>query len=262
MAATSVATLVEALDAQWQLVVAALADVSGADWDSPSVLPGWRVADIGGHLVRSAHSADELRAAPPGSVAQSVADYTAQYAAAAADIAAGSAAIAAHRDLAEILDLLRPAVAVQVELLRELGTRADAERLVVAAARGPIRLADFVATRLLEVVVHADDLARSVGVEATLHRPALRVVTRMLTAVLAERHPGHAVEFRVPPFAAVQCVTGPRHTRGTPPNVVEADPLSWLRLATGRLAWVELVADGRVRASGDRSDLSALLPLL
>jgi hypothetical protein len=65
----------------------------------------------------------------------------------------------------------------------------------------------------------------------------------------------------VPPFAAVQCVEGPRHTRGTPPNVVEADPVAFVELCTGRLAWVDAVRDGRVRTWGDRADLSAWLPL-
>ena len=77
----------------------------------------------------------------------------------------------------------------------------------------------------------------------------------------AERTPGHSVELRVPPFIAVQCVEGPRHTRGTPPNVVETDPATWLRLATGAVSWADAVAAGRVSASGNRADLSALLPL-
>lgn len=63
------------------------------------------------------------------------------------------------------------------------------------------------------------------------------------------------------PVAAVQAVAGPRHTRGTPPNVVETDPETWVRLATGRLGWDEAVGSGSVRASGARSDLSAFLPL-
>jgi putative sterol carrier protein len=66
---------------------------------------------------------------------------------------------------------------------------------------------------------------------------------------------------RVPPFAAVQCVEGPRHTRGTPPNVVETDPASWVRLATGRLRWADAVAAGKIAASGPRADLSGYLPL-
>jgi putative sterol carrier protein len=65
----------------------------------------------------------------------------------------------------------------------------------------------------------------------------------------------------VPPFGAVQCVEGPRHTRGTPPNVVETDAETWLGLATGRLGWVEALRTGAVRASGERADLSDFLPL-
>jgi putative sterol carrier protein len=66
----------------------------------------------------------------------------------------------------------------------------------------------------------------------------------------------------VPPFIAVQAVPGPRHTRGTPPNVVETDPVTWLRLATGRVSFTEAVAAGDVRASGNRADLTPYLPLL
>jgi hypothetical protein len=78
---------------------------------------------------------------------------------------------------------------------------------------------------------------------------------------LAQQVPGRSVELRVPPHVAVQCVEGPRHTRGTPPNVIETDARTWLLLTTGHLAWADAVADGRVRASGNRADLSAHLPL-
>jgi hypothetical protein len=78
---------------------------------------------------------------------------------------------------------------------------------------------------------------------------------------LAQQVPGRSVELRVPPHVAVQCVEGPRHTRGTPPNVVETDARTWLRLATGGTTWAEAVADGAVVASGNRADLSAQLPL-
>ena len=90
---------------------------------------------------------------------------------------------------------------------------------------------------------------------------ALRVAVRHLLGVLAAGAPGRAVEVRVPPVAAVQCVAGPRHTRGTPPNVVETDPVTWVRLATGRLGWAEAVAAGAVLASGPRADLSPYLPV-
>jgi len=92
-------------------------------------------------------------------------------------------------------------------------------------------------------------------------RAALRAATRYSLGQLEERVPGRTVEVRVPPFAAVQCVPGPRHTRGTPPNVVETDPLTWLDLATGRLQWEAALAAGRLRASGPRADLRGYLPL-
>ncbi len=90
----------------------------------------------------------------------------------------------------------------------------------------------------------------------------LRTATRYLLEELAGRAPGRSLEVRVPPYGVVQCLPGPRHTRGTPPNVVETDAAGWLALATGRLGWADAVADGRVRASGSRADLSAYLPLL
>jgi hypothetical protein len=92
-------------------------------------------------------------------------------------------------------------------------------------------------------------------------RAALRSAARFLLTALATASPGRSVEIRVVPVAAVQAVAGPRHTRGTPPNVVETDPLTWVRLATGRLGWAEAVRSGAVKASGARSDLSEFLPL-
>jgi hypothetical protein len=87
--------------------------------------------------------------------------------------------------------------------------------------------------------------------------PAVKTSARWL----AQQVPGRSVELRVPPHVAVQCIEGPRHTRGTPPNVIETDAATWLRLATGELTWAEALAGGAVSASGNRADLSALLPL-
>jgi putative sterol carrier protein len=69
------------------------------------------------------------------------------------------------------------------------------------------------------------------------------------------------VEVRVPPHVAVQCIEGPRHTRGTPPNVVETDAATWLRLVAGLVTWADAVAAGKVTASGNRADLGPYLPL-
>jgi hypothetical protein len=92
-------------------------------------------------------------------------------------------------------------------------------------------------------------------------RAVLRDAVRVLLGELARRAPGRSVEVRIPPFGAIQCVAGPRHTRGTPPNVVETDPMTWLLLGTGRLTWTDAVASGKVHASGIRTDLSDQLPL-
>jgi Bacterial SCP ortholog len=93
-------------------------------------------------------------------------------------------------------------------------------------------------------------------------RAAVRAVVKESLVALAERAPGRSVEVRVPPFGAVQCVPGPRHTRGNPPNTVEADPRTWLALVTGRLSWAGAVRSGGLHASGTRADeVAALLPL-
>ena len=91
---------------------------------------------------------------------------------------------------------------------------------------------------------------------------ALRAATRYLLDLLASTAPGRAVEVRVPPYAAVQCIGGPRHTRGTPANVVEMDPVTWIRLAAGLIPWEEAVFGGLVAASGVRADLAPYLPVL
>ena len=89
----------------------------------------------------------------------------------------------------------------------------------------------------------------------------LRLLTKHLLALLVAKAPGGAVEVRIPPYAVAQCVEGTRHTRGTPPAVVETDPTTWIALGLGDLEWAEAEGDGRLVASGERSNLSALLPL-
>lgn len=98
---------------------------------------------------------------------------------------------------------------------------------------------------------------------ATPGRSALAAAVRGTVEILAAELPGRSVEVRVPPFAAAQCVEGPRHTRGSPPNVVETDPRTWLELATGRLDWDSAISEGRVRASGTRAAaVAAGLPVV
>lgn len=93
-------------------------------------------------------------------------------------------------------------------------------------------------------------------------RPVLATAVRYLLEELALRHPGNSLEMRVPPFGAVQCIEGPKHTRGTPPNVVECDAPTWIGLATGSLTWEAAQTEHRVAASGTRADLENIVPLL
>jgi hypothetical protein len=103
------------------------------------------------------------------------------------------------------------------------------------------------------------DVCRSAGFAAD--RPTTATAVRYTLEELATIAPGRTVEVRVPPFAAVQCIEGPVHTRGTPPNVIETDAETWLRLATGDLTWSDALDAGRVRASGQRAHLDGLLPI-
>jgi hypothetical protein len=107
------------------------------------------------------------------------------------------------------------------------------------------------------------DVAAALGrlADGAADRADLRLLTKHFLAVLEDRAPGHSVEVRVPPYAAVQVIPGVRHTRGTPPAVVEMDAATWIALASGALSWVEADGSGRVRASGERADLTAYLPL-
>lgn len=94
-------------------------------------------------------------------------------------------------------------------------------------------------------------------------RKLIAEATRLTVRTLAQDAPGHSVEVRVPPFVAVQCIEGPRHTRGTPPNVVETDPVTWLRLATGKTTFDQELESGKISASGTRaSEISGWLPII
>ncbi len=115
--------------------------------------------------------------------------------------------------------------------------------------------------RRIETRAGLDAVARWLADPEGLERPVLATAVRFTLEELAARVPGPTTEVRVPPFGAVQCLPGPRHTRGTPPNVVETDAQTWLGLVLGRLVWADAVANGRVRASGQRTDLSVVLPL-
>lgn len=135
-------------------------------------------------------------------------------------------------------------------------SRAPDGEAVLAAVRAVVPWLDSFSDR-------DSDSAGDGNEVATPGRSVLAAAVRATTGALAAELPGRAVEVRVPPYSAVQCVEGPRHTRGTPPNVVETDPRTWLELATGRCSWESAVAAGRVRASGTRAaEVAAGLPVV
>ncbi|MFE3102756.1 sterol carrier family protein [Nocardia tengchongensis] len=94
-------------------------------------------------------------------------------------------------------------------------------------------------------------------------RTEIAAAVRGTARAMAADAPGHSVEVRVPPFVAVQCIEGPRHTRGNPPNVVETDARTWLLLATGLLDFAEAVESAAVTASGSRAgEVARWLPVV
>jgi len=101
----------------------------------------------------------------------------------------------------------------------------------------------------------------ALGAPESAPRAIVATAVRWTLQLLEDRAPGRTVEVRVPPHGAVQVVEGPRHTRGTPPNVIEMNAQTWLALAAGRLEWAAAVGSGAVSASGSRADLAGLLPL-
>ncbi len=220
------------------------------DLGQPTRLAGWRTGELVAHLVGSAQPYVTATAASRGERPMSVSAYVAGYAASAATVEAREVAAAQGRSPDQTLADFDAGVAAVLAAPTDDG--------VVLAPRGPIRRSDLLRTRVLELTVHALDVDGG----PSRDRQAVRVCVRLLAQILLERHPGKAVEVRVPPYAAAQIGEGVTHTRGTPPNVVEMAPEVFLAVATGRRSWADAVAAGAVRASGSRADLTPYLPLL
>ncbi|WP_163552114.1 maleylpyruvate isomerase family mycothiol-dependent enzyme [Candidatus Frankia alpina] len=263
-AAAALAELVAAVVPQWGRVADAVGELPAGRLAAPSPLPGWTVGDLAMHVGWSATAltqalapAESLPATDPTHPAVpravSAAGYLTGTGARAESIADTARALAAAIGPAGLRERLAAEVSAAAAALARVTDDGDP---VVATPGGPMLLTEFLRTRAVEAVVHGLDL----GVEPL--RPALKVAAKLFAELFAHRVPGHTVELRVPPFAAVQVVEGPRHTRGTPPNVVEAGPVAFVLLCAGRLAWGDAVADGRISASGERADLSGYLPLL
>ncbi|MBO8189530.1 maleylpyruvate isomerase family mycothiol-dependent enzyme [Streptomyces spirodelae] len=227
----------------------------------PSGLPGWDVHHLLVHIAGQIDAVPRLLGSPQTEVTGkapqvSLSRWAVSTATVAERLDAGTRKDAeSSPDGAARID---QAVA-ELEPVIESAVRED---LLIPHDFGTMRMLDFTVTRLVELVVHSDDLARATGVRVALDRQATAATVRLLADALAAKAPGASVEVRIPPFAVVQAIEGPRHTRGTPPNVVETDPLTWIRLATGRTTWAEALGTPQLTASGARADLSQVLPVL
>ncbi|MFJ3906549.1 sterol carrier family protein [Streptomyces sp. NPDC090025] len=222
--------------------------------DGPTRLGAWTVRDLAAHLVWMMGSVPELLAAPaPPKSELALLDWPFRLAGAAERIDEWTRGM----DAADLAGLF-----AETERAYEAALAGAPDERVLPVSLGAMTLGDFLVTRTVELVVHTDDLNAATGLAIPFDRQALAACTRLLADALAAKAPGGAVEVRIPPYAVVQCVEGPRHTRGTPPNVIETDPTTWLRLATGRAAWAAELDAARVSASGERADLTGLLPLL
>ncbi|WP_149827688.1 maleylpyruvate isomerase family mycothiol-dependent enzyme [Streptomyces tailanensis] len=223
----------------------------------PTRLGDWTVRELAAHIAMAVESVSRtIDLEPPAKAELALLEWPFATAALAA------AGAGRTRDFAREHPDLDALYARTEQRLTERLAATPGERLL-ATRPGFMTLADYLVTRTIELVVHTDDLIAAVpGLDIPYDRQALAACTRLLADALAVKAPGASTEVRIPPYAVVQCVEGPRHTRGTPPNVVETDPLTWIRLATGRLDWATARDEAKVSASGERADLSKLLPLM
>lgn len=243
--------------AQFAAVREAVRRLTPEQLAGPTHLGDWTVRELVVHIDMGVHAVvRHIDDAEPAKAELGLRDWPLRTAAFAGDLAERMPKIAARAP--DDLDAL---FAGTTDALTERLDAADPHRLL-ATLLGAMDLSDFLVTRTVELIVHTDDLNRAAGIDVPLDRQALAACTRVLADGFAAKAPGGATELRIPPYAVVQCVEGPRHTRGTPPNVVETDPLTWIRLATGRTEWATARDEAKIAASGERADLSGLLPVM
>ncbi|MCS0638854.1 maleylpyruvate isomerase family mycothiol-dependent enzyme [Streptomyces sp. LP05-1] len=244
-----------AVRAQFDHVRAAVLGLTPEQLAAPTRLGDWTVRELAAHLALGYGSVPRALAEPePATRELELVEWPFATAPQAGGVDEAARTAAAGADL--------PGLYAEVAADLDAVLPDAPDDRVVAMRAGTMRLGDAMVTRAVELIVHTDDLNAATGLAVPYDRAALGACVRLLADALAVKAPGGSVEVRVPPYAVVQCVPGPRHTRGTPPNVVETDPLTWLRLATGRARWADEVAAARVRAGGERADLAALLPVM
>ena len=249
-------TVTRAVLGQLQNLDDVVAHLPSEAFDRPTRLGEWRVAELVAHV-----GMPQLISLLTGPSASTVEIDVFGWA-----VGCAPAAAAVDERARSMTDEARPAELHTLVHETRLGAAKalgdiDPE-FVVPARFGAMPITDYLATRCVELTVHSLDLGVALGTDVVLDVDATAVAVRLLAQVLATTTPGHSVEVRIPPHAAVQAIDGPRHTRGTPPNVVEMDPRTWLEVSTGRVAWNAARDAGRISASGERADLSPYLPLL
>ena len=92
--------------------------------------------------------------------------------------------------------------------------------------------------------------------------PQIASEVKVILDLIKKISPGKSVELRIPPYRAIQCVSGSNHKRGTPPNTVEMSAQVLIQLSSNPKMWSDLVAAGHILTSGVASDLSSVFSKL
>lgn len=242
--------------AQYALLAEAVATLPDEAFAQPTRLHGWTVRELVGHIARTGHAvANRAALAEPGTPEYDVLDYLSGMAAVAPAVSA--------RALERVVDMTPADLRADVAAAATGAAETEcAPNGVIPGYAGTLTYGDFLVTRCVEGVVHGLDLKHATGVPEQPDPTALKVAVRILAALVERAAPGKAVEVRVPGHVAFQCLAGPKHTRGTPGNVVECDPVAFVEVASGRWSWDDAVARGTIRGSGPRADLTEYLPVI
>ena len=250
----------KALTAQVETIEAAAHRITPEQLTLPSGLPGWDVHTLLVHIALQIDALPRLLSMPEPAASVPEVDLSTW-----ARSTAGKAdeldrehprgGRARHGPGAARVD----EAVEELEPVLESAVRAD---VLLPHGFGAMRALDFTVTRLVELVVHSDDLTRATGVRVPLDRMALASVCAASDRHAGGEGPGPLGRGAHPAVRRDAVRRGPRHTRGTPPNVVETDPLTWMRLATGRTTWADARSRRVLQASGDRADISEHLPVL
>jgi uncharacterized protein (TIGR03083 family) len=182
---------VTALHDESRALSAVLQQLDPGDFGRPTNCPPWNLDELVIHIAMSIHVGDdELPAASPQSGVMTAAGYyrrperdTPHYRQsnvdrtkeAASDVLAGTTAARWFDEVAQ-------------DTVQRL-SRLDLGRLVQIPGCGPMKLADWVVTRVISVAAHGLDVALTLGLEPWTTRPALDVTCPVLISLLGAQPP-------------------------------------------------------------------------